>query len=176
MSIPFSIIVAVDKDFGIGKDGVLPWNLPGEIGHFKEVTTADQNGHPNVVIMGRKTWESIPSKFRPLSGRINIVLTRREFVSLPEDVLKASSLDDALEQIVSRTENRFGKVFVIGGARLFSIAINHPFCTEIYLTAIKSSFGCDCFFPSIPATFKERSRSTLIREKNIEYSFLYYKR
>lgn len=176
MSVPFSIIVAVDRDYGIGKDDVLPWRLPGEIAHFKDVTTAHYNEHHNAVIMGRKTWESIPSKFRPLPDRLNIVLTRREFASFPEGVLKGANLDDALERVVTKTENRFGKIFVIGGAKLFKTAIDHPSCQEIYLTFIKSSFDCDCFFPPIPAVFKERSRSAVIREKNVDYSFILYRK
>lgn len=176
MSNPFSIIVAVDRDFGIGKEGVLPWNLPSEIKHFKEITTADYNGHQNVVIMGRKTWESIPAKFRPLPDRLNIVLTRRDFASFPQGVLKFSNLDDALQHTVSTPDKPSGKVFVIGGAKLFKTAIEHPSCSEIYLTVIKSSFDCDCFFPSVPPGFKEASKSPSIREKNVEYSFVLYKR
>lgn len=176
MSALFSIIVAVDRYYGIGKDGVLPWKLPGEIAHFKEVTTAKYNEYQNAVIMGRKTWESIPSNFRPLPDRLNLVLTRREFASFPQGVLKGADLDDALQQVMLKTENRFGKIFVIGGAKLFQTAIEHPSCQEIFLTFIKSAFDCDCFFPPIPTVFKERSRSVMIREKNVDYSFLVYRK
>ena len=177
MNTSFAIIVAVDKDFGIGRNGLLPWDLRGEIKHFKEVTTASFNAHENVVIMGRKTWDSIPQKFRPLSKRINIVLTRHLDNQFPIGVLKASGLDDALELLRSDLlKGAFGKVFVIGGAELFKLAINHPECHEIYLTYINASFSCDRFFPSLPATFKEFSRSAPILEKGIEYSCAVYKR
>lgn len=173
MTTPFSIIVAVDKDFGIGKAGLLPWDLPGEIKHFKDVTTADYDGHQNAVIMGRKTWDSIPSKFRPLPKRLNVVLTRQNTAVFASGVLSAASLDEALH-LVSIVP--CGKVFVIGGAELFKKAIDHPLCHEIYLTHIQSSFDCDCFFPPLPTGFREASRSELISEKGSIYSFILYKR
>ena len=73
----FQLVVAATRKLGIGKAGSMPWKLPGDMAYFKEITskTAD-SGKQNAVIMGRKTWESIPPKFRPLPGRINVVLTR----------------------------------------------------------------------------------------------------
>jgi dihydrofolate reductase/thymidylate synthase len=72
-----SVVVAASKDWGIGKDGGIPWRLPGDMAYFREVTmaTTDPEKH-NAVVMGRRTWDSIPAKFRPLKGRTNIVLTR----------------------------------------------------------------------------------------------------
>lgn len=173
MNTPFSIIVAVDRDFGIGKGGFLPWDLPGEIKHFKDVTTALYNGHQNALIMGRKTWESIPSKFRPLPKRLNVVLTRQKASIVAAGVLSAANLDEALHLV---SGGPCGKVFVIGGAELFKKAIDHSSCHEIYLTQIQSSFDCDCFFPSLPAGFRETSRSELISEKGSAYSFILYQR
>jgi dihydrofolate reductase/thymidylate synthase len=177
MNTPFSIIVAVDQKFGIGKDGALPWDFPGEIKHFREVTTSPYNSHENVVIMGRKTWDSIPQKFRPLPKRINLVLTRQLDYVFPSGVLKASSLDDALMLLKSNQyKDKFGKIFVIGGAELFQLAINHPECREVYLTHIDASFSCDRFFSSLPPSFKEVFRSALMVEKSISYFFATYQR
>eukprot|EP01043_Picozoa_sp_COSAG02_P013258 COSAG02_NODE_527_length_20704_cov_120.745462_10_plen_104_part_00 len=77
-AVPLSVIVAASRgSWGIGKDGGIPWQLPGDMAHFRKVTleTVDPE-RQNAVVMGRRTWESIPPKFRPLAGRINIVLTR----------------------------------------------------------------------------------------------------
>lgn len=73
----FQIVVAATRKLGIGKGGTMPWKLPGDMAYFKELTsrTADPSKQ-NAVVMGRKTWESIPPKFRPLPGRVNVVLTR----------------------------------------------------------------------------------------------------
>lgn len=73
----FQIVVAATRKLGIGKGGTMPWKLPGDMAYFKELTsrTADP-AKQNAVVMGRKTWESIPPKFRPLPGRVNVVLTR----------------------------------------------------------------------------------------------------
>ena len=94
---PYNIIVVADFNSGIGKNGMLPWHLPGDMRHFKELTiTAQSKSKKNAVIMGRKTWESIPEKFRPLKKRINSVLTRNNATSFPRGVIKAMSLNEAL--------------------------------------------------------------------------------
>ena len=92
---PVSIVVACTKEGGIGKGGQLPWKLPGDMAYFKRVTTDTEGAPPdvrNAVIMGRKTWESIPQKFRPLPGRLNVVLTRSSAstLGLPEGVMVSS--------------------------------------------------------------------------------------
>ncbi len=73
------MVVAATRAWGIGKDGALPWHLPGELAAFKELTakTAGNAGVRNAVVMGRRTWESLPPKFRPLPGRLNVVLSAR---------------------------------------------------------------------------------------------------
>merc|ERR1719389_1259735 len=107
--LPVSVIVASTGRGGIGKDGSIPWRLKGDLAYFKRVTTNAPAGKKNIVIMGRKTWESIPAKFRPLPDRLNVVLTRRatepEFsASFPEGVLLASSVVDALTQLATSSD------------------------------------------------------------------------
>src|SRR5271169_1690094 len=97
---PFSIIVAFDSQYGIGKKGGLAWKLPLDLKHFKEITTTVADpAKKNAVIMGRKTWESLPPKFQPLPGRVNLVLSKEGGINLPSEVLSSQSLDEALKKL-----------------------------------------------------------------------------
>jgi dihydrofolate reductase/thymidylate synthase len=175
MKTPFSIVVAVDENFGIGRNNVLPWNLPGDMKHFKDVTTKDSGQRQNFVIMGRKTWESIPGKFRPLPERINCVLTRQTELSFPEGVVKAADFEQALAAAVQPPlKEKVGQIFVIGGGELFETAIKHPFCQSLYVTHIQALFQCDRFFPAIPLSFTETSRSAVFQEGSVRYFFSIY--
>ena len=144
---PFSIIVAcTEQTSGIGCKGKLPWKLNGDMNFFTSITTNTHSpGKSNAVIMGRKTYQSIPSKFRPLPSRVNIVLSSnsciREELGLPTDVLVASSLKNALDMLeTEKYQNYIENVFVIGGASVYSEAIRMPNCVSIYLTQIKKEF------------------------------------
>jgi dihydrofolate reductase/thymidylate synthase len=102
---PFIVIVAATAgSMGIGRQGKLPWHLPLDMEHFKQLTVMSSRANRmNAVIMGRKTWESIPAKFRPLKDRLNVVLSRnpaiREQLNIPSNVCVAGSLDEALEML-----------------------------------------------------------------------------
>ena len=165
----FSIIVALDEAHGIGKGGLLPWHLPADLAHFKKITTASHGGRKNVVIMGRKTWESIPDKFKPLPGRLNVIITGQADYLLPSGVGRASSLETALLEYCSKD---FGEVFVIGGAKVFVEAILHPLCEKLYLTLIYGKFDADVFFPEIPPSFKPAGSSEKTQENEKTFSFL----
>lgn len=139
MARSFCLVVGCSKNKGIGKDGKLPWNIPDDMRHFKEVTQAGPV--QNSVIMGRKTWDSIPSKFRPLPNRKNIVVS--------------STLTDGNCSIVPSLSEALsistGLVFIIGGHQLFQEALSPeflPLLDQIYLTRISKDFECDVFFPS----------------------------
>jgi len=169
---PFSIIVAFDSQYGIGKNGGLAWKLPADLKHFKEITTAVTNpSKQNAVIMGRKTWESIPAKFRPLPGRLNVVLSKKTILGLPREVVCASDFETALKQlVVPEIEN----VFVIGGAQIYAIAIDHPLCQKLYVTHVQGKYGCDAFFPPISKEFFPVSASEQFQEGQISYQFSDY--
>lgn len=170
--IPFNIIVAIDQNRGIGKEGRLPWNLPGDMKHFKDITTKTTSEDvQNVVIMGRKTWESIPEKFRPLSDRINVVLTRNQSFNVPPEVLKVASLDAVEKCLEGKT---YGDVYVIGGEHLFNELINNPACQKLYITHIERSFQCDRHFPSFESRFKLVSKTEPKTENEINYYFAEY--
>lgn len=120
-------------------------------------------GHP--VIMGRKTWESIPEKYRPLPGRLNIVVTRQTTYPLPPQVEVAGSLAEAVERHADK------EVFVIGGAELYTQAM--PFAHALQITEVHQTVDGDVFFPPIdPMTWNEVSRDTrdgfsfVVYEKN----------
>lgn len=170
----FSIIAALDKKRGIGINNQLPWHLKADLKHFSQLTTQAAKGKYNAVVMGRKTWESLPSSFRPLPARLNVVLTKQEPVKLPRDVLNFPSLDKALKYLQS-VEN-LEKIFVIGGGRVFEEAIKHPQCQELYITQIDKVFVCDVFFPPIPQEFKLSEESKVLKENSVSFRFLKYKR
>lgn len=170
---PFNIIVAVDSKNGIGKNGQLPWRLPGELKHFKEVTCSVRDGaKQNAVIMGRKTWESLPEKFRPLPQRLNVVLTRQEKLSLPPEILRSASLQVAMEVLQQAPwAAKIESVFVIGGGDVFAQALSYPSCHKIFLTVIDHDFQCDVFLPAIPPRFKKVAETGSFAESGLSYRF-----
>jgi len=173
----FSVIVATTPKGGIGKDGTLPWRLPEDMAHFKRVTSAVEagSGKSNAVIMGRKTWESIPEKFKPLAGRVNVVLTRSvpDPSHYPPGVLTADSLTAGLDQLGARED--VADIYVIGGQAAYKEAVEMEQCTRIFLTRVGVEFDCDAFFPAFDANrFKASYVSQTSSRENIPYDFLVY--
>lgn len=175
----FSIIVALDEQKGIGKDGGLPWHLKADLQHFKTITTKTADPQQrNVVIMGRKTWESLPERFRPLPDRVNVVLTRDSNYPLPEGVFRAGSLDQAFSSLKGDTR-LFGDIdsfFVIGGQQIFEEAMKRPQCQHLYCTHIEGDFQCDTFFPDFQQEFQLIETSSKLQEGALSYQFSLYKR
>lgn len=168
---PFHIIVAVDQNRGIGLKGQLPWSLPPDLKHFRAVTCSVTDPQTqNAVIMGRKTWESIPAEFRPLPRRMNIVLTRNNHYALPDGVLRCSNLEDAL---TAADRHDCERVFVIGGEQIFRDALKSEHCQSLYVTHIEKSFHCDTFFPATPA-FKTVEKSKQFLYETLPYYFAHY--
>jgi len=122
----------------IGRDGGMPWHLPGDLKHFAELTRTA------TVIMGRRTWESLPDAYRPLPGRSNIVVTSRSSV---EDAMAADSLDAALE--MATTMDDAADAWVIGGGTLYGAALG--LVDGIEVTEIDLEVAGDTFAPQIPA-------------------------
>jgi dihydrofolate reductase / thymidylate synthase len=148
------VILASTARGGIGLKNALPWHLPADMAYFKSLTTHTETvGLKNAVIMGRKTWSSIPSKFRPLPGRVNIVLSRsadvRSAESIPEDVLVSPSLEAAVTLLSNPPHGpQVENIFVIGGATAFEEAIGGKgpvACRTIYLTRVHAELECDVF-------------------------------
>lgn len=126
---------------------------------------------PNVLIMGRRTWESLPPNRRPLPGRQNVVVSSGSghVLGLPEGVGGVGSFEDAVSKYC--LNDCWGRVFVIGGARIYAQALEHPLCQEIQLTRIQHVFACDVFFPPIPCDFKEIGTDGLRTEAGLTYRF-----
>lgn len=147
----FSIVVCMDEKQGIGKDNGLPWNNPEELKWFKKLTASvSDETKKNAVIMGRKTWESLPSAFRPLRDRHNVVLTRNKEWQEPGITL-ANSLEAALEELRARDD--IESIFVIGGGQVYEEAVAHPSAALIFASVIPKTYDCDTFFPALPENF-----------------------
>ena len=170
MTQSISLIVATDKKSGIGKDGDLPWHLKKDLQFFQKTTIGSpQNNKQNTIIMGRKTWDSLPLAFRPLKKRKNIVLTRQETIELPENVQYYRSLEQALNHL--KNDTLTGDIFIIGGGELYKEAIKHPLCKTIYKTSIQTHVDCDTFFPNIPKQLIMTHESKIHTENNIKFTF-----
>tara|TARA_B100000073_G_scaffold191213_1_gene158273 strand:- start:89 stop:2020 length:1932 start_codon:yes stop_codon:yes gene_type:complete len=198
----FQVVVAADELGGVGKNGALPWKLSKEMKHFKSLTSdASEPMTQNAVIMGRKTWESIPEKFRPLPGRLNVVLSASGQVyeksnkenggrdndakCLPEGVLARASIEEALETLSNgEYKDIIEKVFVIGGAKVYEEALKSEQCEAVHLTEVKPPagkdpkeyFASDAFIP-LPLDsekFRLYSSSKLVKDGECSYTTLTY--
>nr|AFM78648.1 hDHFR-yFcu fusion protein [Cloning vector pBART-SIL6]AFM78650.1 hDHFR-yFcu fusion protein [Cloning vector pBART]AFM78652.1 hDHFR-yFcu fusion protein [Cloning vector pBAT-SIL6]AFM78654.1 hDHFR-yFcu fusion protein [Cloning vector pBAT] len=178
-------IVAVSQNMGIGKNGDLPWPpLRNEFRYFQRMTTTSSvEGKQNLVIMGKKTWFSIPEKNRPLKGRINLVLSR-ELKEPPQGAhFLSRSLDDALK-LTEQPElaNKVDMVWIVGGSSVYKEAMNHPGHLKLFVTRIMQDFESDTFFPEIDLEkYKLLPEypgvlSDVQEEKGIKYKFEVYEK
>ncbi|XP_046464116.1 dihydrofolate reductase-like [Daphnia pulex] len=148
-----NLIVATASNMGIGFQGTIPWRLKKDMALFAKLTknTNDTNKQ-NAVVMGRKTWESIPEKNRPLSNRLNIVLSSSQQI---ENTLTCKSLETAMQLLQTPPYlDQIENIWIIGGASVYKEAMEHSSCHRIYVTHILKDFECDVFMPAIdPAKF-----------------------
>ena len=132
----------MDANRGIGKNNDLMWHLPNDMKFFKEKTT------DNIVVMGRKNYESIPEKYRPLPNRENVILTRNKDFKA-EGCIVLHSFDELL-QYYENEEDR--TMFIIGGGEIYKEALKKDIVDEMYITKVNKSFNADTFFPEIDLT------------------------
>ena len=166
-----SLIAAVAENNVIGKDNNLPWHLPTDMKYFRDTTM----GH--CVIMGRKNYDSIPLKYRPLDGRINIVVTRQKDFKA-DGCIVVNSVEEALKEAEAPSNTPNGgelagvlsplrgdkeglEVFIIGGADIYKQTID--IADKVYYTKIHHSFEGDAFFPMI-----DKNKWKLISKKDID--------
>lgn len=192
--IPFSIIVAFSKPLrGIGCNNKITWNIPSDTKRFKQITTTTSRyDTQNVVIMGRKTFESLP--ISPLPGRLNIIISQSKEIhtkwNCNPDILLASSLQNAFSLIGELTN--IDKTFIIGGESIYKQAILLPNCEKIYTTVIETNqlneFDTiftplkktlvephyDTFFPHIPDCFEYTHVSEVFYENEYKFRFFDY--
>lgn len=142
----------------IGQDNTLPWHLPEDLAHFKRHTS----GCP--VLMGRKTWDSLPPRFRPLPGRRNLVLTRQSDWQA-DGAERCDSLDDALSRCADAPE-----VWVIGGAQLYALAL--PRAQRVVVTEIQQEFDGDAFAPVLGNDWCETARELHTSASGLPFSFV----
>ncbi len=158
-----SLLAAVARGGVIGNAGGIPWRIAEDARRFRAVTM----GHP--VVMGRRTWDSLPTRFRPLPGRRNIVVTRNQLWAAT-GAERAGSLGDALD-LVEGTP----RVFVIGGGELYAEAL--PLADELLLTEIDVEVDGDTFFPPFDRdVFAETSRESHVTEDGTPFAFVTYAR
>ena len=169
----FSLVAALDAQRGIGAQGDLPWRLPSDMAYFKKLTKeTSKTDTYNAVVMGRKTWESIPPRFRPLVGRLNVVLTRQNDYRADEGVLIAHHLDDALNLLA--TDTSVEHIYIVGGGAVYAEAIQHNDCASLYLTEIQETYACDTFFPVVPETFTLDTRSEIVSDNGVRFTYAKY--
>ena len=156
-----SLIVAVSENGVIGKDNDLIWHLPKDMRFFKETTM----GHH--VIMGRKNFESIPHKYRPLPDRTNIVITRQSEYKA-EGCIVVDSIEAALE--IAKNNGDI-EPFIIGGGQIYRLALEANLIDKIYLTKVHCSFEGDTFFSDLNTDWKEMERIDHKADEKHDYAY-----
>lgn len=173
----FSIVIAVDDKNGIGKNGTLAWRIKEDMQFFRTLTTTTKKSHrQNAVIMGRKTWESIPERFRPLPGRVNCVLSssyNENPTIITPTTFGFNDFEDCHEFLSRRVD--IEHIFIIGGSYLYNLVLDFPCLENIYLTKVSGDFWCDTFFSPIPEKFSIVESGEIKKENTIEYQMLVYK-
>ena len=159
-----SIIVAIAQNGAIGKDNDLLWHLSGDLKRFKQLTT----GHP--VVMGRKTWDSLPK--RPLPKRQNIVMTNN-----PDFAADGATVVHSVNDLFNVLKDCDDEVFVMGGATIYKALL--PFCQRLYITRVYRDYEADVYFPTI-----DMSEFTLVslgepmqdEESGLDFAYEEYER
>lgn len=158
------LIVAVDKNWAIGKNNKLMWSIPADMKFFRETTQG------NVIIMGRKTLESFPQG-QPLKNRVNIVITKKK-----DYKAKGAIVVHSVEEAVREAKKQEGDIFVIGGESIYRAMLSY--CDTAYITKIDHAYDADTYFPNLDED--KEWRMTKISEEqtcfNLEYYFTVYER
>jgi dihydrofolate reductase len=156
------LIYARSRNGVIGQNNQMPWHLPEDLAHFKRITL----GQP--VIMGRKTWDSLPTRFRPLPGRLNIVITRQTDWQA-QGALRATSVEEAM-----RMCGQVPDAWIIGGAEIYRLA--EPVASTAVVTEIDADFEGDAWAPQLGPAWLETARTSQEAANGLRLSFVTYLR
>ena len=173
----FKIIVARDLNRGIGMNKDLPWKIREDMNHFKNLTTKTKNKNKqNCVIMGRKTYESIPKKYFPLKNRINIILSKT--IKNIEKAIVLNSVDNVLDY-VNKNKKHIEASYIIGGQNIYIEFLNRKVVSEIFETEIESEYKCDRFLPTFEKNYNliniiSGTVKDLNNNKNVVIKFNHY--
>jgi len=184
-----NMIAAFCTNRGIGNNNTIPWTLKADLQRFKDLTIGADKVKMNVVIMGRKTYESLPQSVRPLSSRINVVLTSRDEELNAENQMGAKYNNlvyvknyNNLYNWISLNKKHINNVFVIGGAQIYNDFLYNELCNEyfttttLFITKINQKYECDTKFPRIPPTYKIVNSSDMMEERHpkTDTTLIYY--
>ncbi len=168
-----ALILAIDENNWLWKENTLAWKIKADMSYFKEITTwTISPERQNAVVMGRKTWESIPEKFRPLHHRRNYIITRDENFQGWDGHF--NNLDSCLDTLIS--DPSIESIYIIGGSQIYNEAINKDVADSIYLTQIFWTFDCDVFFTWVPDNYSLDIIGEKQEENGIFFKFLVYKK
>lgn len=156
-----SLIVAVDENWGIGKDNDLMWHLPNDMKFFKDTTENE------IVLMGRRNYDSIPEKYRPLSNRLNCILTHSKHFQA-----EGCMVFHTLQDVITAFKKDSRKLFIIGGGEIYKLALEQLPIDELYITKVHHTFDADTYFPKIEPTdwFVEEIAK---QEKDAKHAYSY---
>jgi dihydrofolate reductase/thymidylate synthase len=159
----YACVVAADEGRGIGRGNDLPWpRLPADGAFLRRITTTTRDpARRNAVIMGRRTWDSLPAKFRPLPGRFNIVVSRSATAVEPPEADAGAGIES---------------IFVLGGGQLYAVAVDDPRCEAIYYTHVAARFDCDTVFPAFEDRFVLDAEDPPRTDNGITYWFQRWRR
>ncbi len=178
---PVYLIAAVSEKGGIGVKNDLPWRLKKEMAHFTSLTSKTKDPRlVNAVLMGRKTWDSVPPKYKPFSNRTNVVISSQS-LQVPDGVFVYKSVSEAVRVLQTDSFPAIESVWLIGGAGIYKEALDKHLCDKLYITRIKKYFDCDTFFPD----FNEEDYNLVVEngiptdeqeENGLRYEFKIYEK
>lgn len=165
------VIVAVEKNLGIGKETLIPWHFKKEFRYFKKITTTVKDSNKqNAVLMGRTTWYSLPEKSRPLPNRKNMVLTFEYDHEI--DMPQRHTVEEGIEAL--KKDEGVETIFIIGGASIYKYAVENLELDALYITKVDKDYNCDTFFPEIPERYNKITKLGQDQEDGVKFEFLLY--